>query len=128
MVAQHPQKRHVLRRIDFARLSVYCQSEHISIPAAHQLERLVRLNGLEAPPVASVSTHLRHRAHIPNFRMPFELSGEFGTFREIQSWRLLRLKAEHSEYAPVFKFLKLVFSDAVQHAVCALCQPAQPVD
>jgi hypothetical protein len=31
MVAQHPQKRHVLRRIDLARLSVDCESEHISI-------------------------------------------------------------------------------------------------
>src|ERR1700691_3057299 len=31
MVAQHPQKRRVLRRIDLARLSVDCESEHISI-------------------------------------------------------------------------------------------------
>jgi hypothetical protein len=32
----------------------------------------------------------------------------------------LQLKAEHSGYAPVSKFLKLGFSDAVQHAISAL--------
>jgi hypothetical protein len=31
MVAQHPQKRHVVWRVDLARLSVDCESEHISI-------------------------------------------------------------------------------------------------
>jgi hypothetical protein len=32
----------------------------------------------------------------------------------------LQLKAEHPGYAPVSRFLKLGFSDAVQHAISAL--------
>jgi hypothetical protein len=59
-------------------------------------------------------------SHIPHSRMPFEMSGEFLLFGEIQGSRLLQLKAEHSEYAPVSGFLKVGFSDAVQHATSAL--------